>query len=77
VAITDKDGVYGIPKAYHASQAYPDFKLIVGSDVAIQNERLTFLVSRSKTYGLLCRLITESFKDQPKGHPQLSMGSIF
>jgi len=25
----------------------------------------------------LCRLITESFKDQPKGHPQLSWDQFF
>jgi error-prone DNA polymerase len=49
LAITDLNGVYGVPKAYLALKeqmaAHPEFKLIVGAQVRIQNlPLLTLLV---------------------------------
>src|SRR5271167_3301196 len=59
LAITDKDGVYGIPKAYNASKDYPHLKFIVGADVTLEDSPgLTLLAQNRKDYGLLCRLLT-------------------
>src|ERR1700677_4564565 len=74
IAITDKDGVYGIPKAYNASKDYPDLKFIVGADVTLENcPGITLLAKNRKAYGLLCRLLTESHAGRQKGEARLSL----
>ncbi len=78
VAITDRDGVYAIPKAYQAIQNYPHLKLIVGADLSLENHpRLTLLAQNRKAYGLLCRILTASHADRPKGEPLLSLGQFY
>lgn len=78
LAITDQDGVYAIPKAYRAIQGLPQgslLKLIVGSELSLKVGDapfpITLLASNRSGYALLCRLITASRADQPKGKAQL------
>jgi error-prone DNA polymerase len=75
IALTDRDGVYGIPKAYWAAKDYPDkIKLIVGVDLNLANHpRITVLAQNRVAYGLLCRIITASHQDKPKGEASLDL----
>jgi error-prone DNA polymerase len=80
LAITDRDGVYGIPKAYRASQSCPQLKLIVGAELTLENPfemnspilYLHLLAKDRSGYGLLCRLLTASHEGQEKGKALLS-----
>ncbi len=73
IAITDKDGVYGIPKAYNASKNYPDLRLIVGADISLEDgSRITLLAQNRQSYGLMCRLLTESHSGHEKGDAKIS-----
>ncbi|MCM2276659.1 MAG: PHP domain-containing protein [Oligoflexia bacterium] len=78
IAITDLDGVYGIPKAYAAAKRFPQLKLIVGSELTVLHPTLPkagwglgLLALDRAGYGLLCRLITASRADKPKGEAGL------
>lgn len=73
LAITDRDGVYGLPKAYRATQTYPSaLKLIVGAELSLENKpRLHLLALDRLGYGLLCRLLTASHQGREKGKAAL------
>jgi error-prone DNA polymerase len=77
LALNDKDGVYGIPKAYHYSRSHPDFKFIVGADLTLKDHpSLTLLAKDRQAYGLLCRMITASHADKPKGEACLTLSEL-
>ena len=77
IAITDHDGVYAIPKAYWTAKQYPTLKLIVGASLTLsQHPRLTLLAQNRQAYGLLCRVITASHQDKPKGQPSLTVAEF-
>ena len=77
IAVTDRDGVYAIPKAYQEAQNHPGLKLIAGADLTLENHpSLTLLARNRKGYGLLCRILTASHADRPKGEPLLSLESL-
>lgn len=77
IAITDHDGVYAIPKAYWAAKHYPALKLIVGTSLALsQHPRLTLLAQDRQAYSLLCRMITTSHQDKPKGKASLTIDEL-
>jgi len=68
IALTDFDGVYGIPKAYSHAKNHPQLKLICGASVNLADHpRLTFLARDRAAYGLLCRLLTASHSGKEKG----------
>ncbi len=68
LAINDRNGVYGMPKAYKRARLNEEFKFIVGSEVTIQNRpSITFLTQDRKAYGLLCRMLTASHAQKEKG----------
>lgn len=72
IGIADRNGVYGIPKAYQARKSHTDLKLIVGAEVCVRfsPESQTFLTLHArdrKAYGLLCRMLTAAHADKPKG----------
>jgi len=77
LALNDNDGVYGIPKAYHYSRNHPDFKLIVGADLTLKDHpSLTLLAKDRQAYGLLCRIITASHVNKPKGKACLTLPEL-
>ena len=73
LAITDLDGVYGIPKAFVAAKKHPRLKLITGSELTLAGGRppVTLLARDRAGYGVLCRLITASRASKPKGEAWL------
>lgn len=77
LALTDNDGVYGMPKAYWKAKDFPNFKLIVGADLNIENHpRITLIAQDRKAYGTLCKIITESHRDKPKGSAALPLDKL-
>jgi error-prone DNA polymerase len=77
LAITDLDGVYGLPKAFLAQKKLPQLKLICGASVNLaQSPRLTFLTRDRAAYGLLCRLLTASHAGKAKGAAVLQLEEL-
>lgn len=73
LALTDFDGVYGIPKAFWEKKKFPDLKLICGASLSLpQGERLSLLARNRKAYGLLCRILTKSHEGKEKGLAEIS-----
>ncbi|MBU6375938.1 MAG: PHP domain-containing protein, partial [Bdellovibrionales bacterium] len=88
IAITDRNGVYGIPKAYRAWKELPEdqrsaLKLIIGSEITLKpsleipdpglgSDSLILLARTRRAYGILCRLITEAHAGKEKGMAFLS-----
>ena len=72
LGIADRNGVYGIPKAYQAKKEFPELKLLVGAEVLLsmptgERRKLTIHARDRKGYGLLCRMLTTAHADKPKG----------
>ncbi len=83
VGITDRDGVYGIPKAYRAVRLREEAglnepRLIVGSDVRLAGglPRLRLLARDRAAYGVMCRILTRSHADKPKGEASLRLAEL-
>jgi len=77
VALTDRNGVYGIPKAYWLAKNYPQFKLISGSEIVLENKKTMILLAKNRMgYGLMCRLITAAHADKPKGEAFLKFEEL-
>ncbi|MES3036712.1 MAG: error-prone DNA polymerase [Bdellovibrionota bacterium] len=76
LGINDRNGIYGIPKAYWAGKDLP-IKLIVGADVTMKDyPSLTFLCRDKDSYAVLCRLITRSHADKEKGEAHLTFPEL-
>lgn len=72
LALTDLNGVYGIPKAYWEKKKLPNLKLISGATLSlIGNQKLVLLAQNRAGYGLLCRLLTASHAGKEKGQAYL------
>jgi error-prone DNA polymerase len=68
LAITDRNGVYGVPKAYATAREHPTLNLIVGSELTLENgHRLSLLAKNRQGYGVMCRLLTASHEGKEKG----------
>jgi error-prone DNA polymerase len=72
LALSDRHGVYGIPRAYSVVKKDPKIKLITGAELSIDGMPLTFLVEDRKAYGLLCRMITAAHATHDKGEAALT-----
>lgn len=72
LAITDRNGVYGIAKAYEASRKQK-IKLITGAELTLEGlPSLTLLAMDRAGYGLICRLLSASHEGKEKGQAALS-----
>src|SRR5262245_57294034 len=72
LAISDLNGVYGLPKAFQKAKDL-NFKLIYGAELSLQGgAQLTLLARDRPGWALLCRLLTASHADQPKGQACLA-----
>ena len=67
IALTDRDGVYGIVEA-HVAAREAGIKLIVGSEVSVDDGSTIVLLATDRGgYGSLCRLITAGRRRSEKG----------
>ena len=75
-AITDRDGIYGVVKAYEAALEH-DIHLIIGSEITVKDPDLPtfsilFLVQNQQGYSNLCRLITLGRRRCEKGSSEVT-----
>ncbi|NDD93350.1 PHP domain-containing protein, partial [bacterium] len=87
LAITDWNGVYGIPRAFQAWKEVvkkkPHFKLITGAKLFLELEdesnsvtALSFIALNRAGYGLLCRIITAAHSGREKGKAALRASEL-
>jgi len=77
LAITDLNGVYGMPKAYWRAKEHPQLKFIVGAEVTISNApSITLLARDRQAYGLMCRILTQSHAGKEKGMATLTLDEL-
>ncbi len=70
IALIDRDGVYGAPRAFRAASS-TGIRALVGADVAIAGRRLGLLVADRQGYRNLSRLITRGKLRAPKAGCEL------
>ena len=77
IAITDINGVYGIPRAWEVVKNAPDLKLIVGSELTLSDHPNITLIARDRgAYAVLCRTLTELHAGSEKGKGTLSLDAL-
>jgi error-prone DNA polymerase len=68
IALTDNNGVYGLPRAWQAGKDFEGFKVINGAELTLLDKPpITLLAQDRAGYGLLCRMLTAAHADKPKG----------
>lgn len=76
VAITDRDGVYAIPRAHRASQHH-GIRILPGALLTIEEGPGVSLLARDiGGWAHLSRLVTEARKEMPKGWGRLPLQSL-
>ena len=75
LALTDQNGVYGMPRGYHtaisqlaaATRERPEFHYIVGAEILFADHAPVHLLCQTReSYGVLCRLLTQLKSDKQK-----------
>jgi error-prone DNA polymerase len=67
IAITDRNGVYGMVKAFDSAREH-GIKLIAGSEVSLDDGSTIVLLSQDRAgYGRMCRLVSRGHLRNPKG----------
>ena len=76
LALTDWAGLYGVVKFYHAALK-AGIKPIIGAELPLeidgQAEHIVLIAQDQGGYTNLCRLISQSHRDRPKGQPLCHM----
>ncbi|HEX2228609.1 MAG TPA: error-prone DNA polymerase, partial [Candidatus Binatia bacterium] len=76
LALTDRDGVYGVVRA-HVKAHEIGFKLIVGSEVTLRGGDTVILLAQDKQgYSNLCRLITQGRLRSEKGESAVTWDEV-
>ncbi|MFN7132041.1 MAG: error-prone DNA polymerase, partial [Myxococcales bacterium] len=76
LAVTDRDGLYGVVKAHLAAKE-AGLKLLVGSELTLEDAPpLTLLARDLEGYKNLCRLITRGRTNRPKGESALPLHAL-
>ena len=77
LALTDRDGVYGIVRA-HMKARELGLKLIVGSQIIVEDESvITLLAQDRRGYANLCRLLTTGRLRSEKGESMVTWDEIY
>jgi error-prone DNA polymerase len=72
VAVTDRGGVYGIPR-FHTAAREAGVEAIVGAEAVLPDgSRLPLLVQDARGYSNLCRMLTSGALGRPKGEGRVS-----
>ena len=76
VAVTDRDGVYGVVRAWQKAKEL-GVKLLVGAQVTVDDgSRLVLLVQDREGYRQLCRLLTAGRSRCPKGESRVTWDEV-
>jgi len=77
MAITDRDGVYGIVRAYQRAKSH-DLHLIYGSEITLEDQStLLLLVRDQRGYQNLCQLISKGRLRSPKGSSSVTWDMVY
>jgi error-prone DNA polymerase len=77
IALTDRDGVYGVVEA-HVKARESGVRLILGSEVTIDDGSTLVLLARNRNgYANLCRLITAGRRRSEKGESVVGWREVF
>ena len=77
LALTDRDGVYGIVRAHVRAQEL-GIQLIIGSQVSIDDRSMIILLAQDRNgYANLCRLLTAGRLRSEKGESVVSWDEIY
>ena len=61
LAIVDKNGVYGLPRAHFAAKEAGGLRLLSGAEIVLADAQTVYLLARNRNgYGDLCELLTEA-----------------
>ncbi|HVN32888.1 MAG TPA: error-prone DNA polymerase [Thermoanaerobaculaceae bacterium] len=72
VAVTDRGGVYGVPR-FHTAARDAGVEAIVGAEAVLPDgSRLPLLVQDARGYSNLCRMLTSGALGRPKGEAVVS-----
>jgi error-prone DNA polymerase len=76
VALTDRDGVYGVVRA-HVKARELGMKLVIGSEVTVDDGSTIVLLAQDRAgYANLCRLITKGRLRSEKGESAVTWGEV-
>jgi error-prone DNA polymerase len=76
LALTDRDGVYGIVRA-HLKARELGVQLVIGSEVSLEDGSALVLLAQDRTgYASLCRLLTKGRLRSPKGQSRVSWDEV-
>lgn len=76
MALTDRNGVYGVVRALEASRAL-SMPYLIGSEVTVGPESTLVLLARNREgYASLCSLVTEGHRGRPKGESLVTWPQI-
>jgi len=76
LALTDRDGVYGVVRAHKRAQEL-GVQLIIGSEITlVDNSPLLLLATDRGGYANLCRLISKGRLRSPKGMSQVELDEV-
>lgn len=77
IAMTDIDGVYGMPRGYQIAKSHPDFKYLVGTEcVFVDHPNITVLAQTRAAYGRICQLLTKAKRASEKGKTYLEFATF-
>jgi len=67
MALTDQNGVYGMPRGYKIARDHPEFRYITGSEILFYDHPPVHLLCQTRAaYSWLCRLLTQLKSGHPK-----------
>jgi error-prone DNA polymerase len=76
IAITDRDGVYGVVRA-HVKARECGVRLVIGSEVTVEDDStIVLLAMNAKGYANLCELITDGRLRSEKGTSKVSWREV-
>ena len=75
LALTDRDGVYGIVRA-HMRAAERGLQLLIGAQVTVEDSTLVLIAQDRSGYANLCRLLTAGRRRRPKGESAVTWDEV-
>jgi len=75
LALTDRDGVYGIVRA-HMRAAERGLQLLIGAQVTVEDSTLVLIAQDRRGYANLCRLLTAGRRRRPKGESAVTWDEV-
>ncbi|MFP6584854.1 MAG: error-prone DNA polymerase [Candidatus Hydrogenedentota bacterium] len=76
LALTDRDGVYGLVRA-HVRARELGVQLISGAQMSVGEDRILLLAENRAGYGNLCRLISKGRLRSPKGLSDVTWSEVY